>query len=120
MRAHGFATALAGLRPLARFAVFAVPVLIACAGCDTEIVSAERSLGRATASRSCTHPGFCMECGLDYRGKFDCMPRLRPACRGRQPGTAERIEQTWHWESEPDVKQTRIVNRDFRPTGACR
>ena len=63
------------------------PIIAAClmlAACGPEVTSVE-PMGEARTyaeSRSCSKPGFCYKCGLDWEGEFSCGFRFSAFCSG--------------------------------------
>lgn len=71
-------------------------VLLFSVGCETD---AERSREHddpivQRQSVSCTYPGYCYDCGLDFKGKFSCGFGYSNSCSGRQQADVQIT--TWY------------------------
>lgn len=65
-----------------------VSSLLIAAGCDKEIGRTVGDSQISTEEVTCqyTAPGYCMDCGISFDGKYDCSLRFKPYCShsGRQ------------------------------------
>lgn len=78
-------------------------------GCDN-VVKQEPHPDRATVytgRTGCTHPGFCVACGMDFHGKLSCGPKFRPMCPGQQTATIRATPWTVTRESGAVAQETR-------------
>lgn len=46
-----------------------------------EVVGVKQVIGMVTCNKG---PGFCMQCGLNLTGGYDCAPKLKNNCTGMQ------------------------------------
>ena len=57
-------------------------ILIAC---DPIVSESSTYTGEEVGRKSCsTGPGYCVECGLNLTGGFDCYPKFKVSCTGQQ------------------------------------
>ena len=84
-------------------AAIAAMLTVLLSACDSEISRTHTEPVKSTEEISCTYhsPGFCMDCGISFSGKFDCAARLKPNCshRGKQMAKIQRYEVTVLFES---------------------
>lgn len=74
-----------------RYLLVAVVLLTGCIKRDpviARVVDAERKYTEE-ATEYCTHPGYCMACGLGFDGSFKCAARFQYSCPGRRPVVQE-------------------------------
>lgn len=88
--------------------------LIACilvlilSACDKEVSRSYGEVRVEERSVRCTHPGYCMACGLSFDGKYDCMPRFRPFCPGSQKAKVKVTPVIIKYESG-DIRATELT-----------
>ena len=61
-------------------------IVLILSGCDDPVVSTNKEkIGQKIERSSCSlGPGYCMECGLNINGSFDCLPKFKHNCHGSQ------------------------------------
>ena len=79
--------------------------ILLISGCDRIVSEKREAAGTGIESVHCTHPGFCMECGLNFDGSFDCAPKFKYTCSGSQKAEVEYFYVHRVWESGDRTSQ---------------
>lgn len=76
--------------------------VVSLAGCD-KVVSTQTFPETAFIvkdTQSCAGPpGWCVACGLNLDGSFDCAPKFKYSCPGTQPVTVRLTDAIQHHKS---------------------
>ena len=70
-------------KPILQMTVMLISLL---SGCDSVVMSTPGMAHEEDRDVGCTYPGYCMNCGLKFSGKFTCGVGFFYACPGHQPG----------------------------------
>lgn len=79
---EGFA---AFVREQWKFSLFLFSLLLAGCGDPVTRITEKTLVGQTTQQRSCSKgPGYCMACGLNVSGSYDCYQKFKHNCPGKQ------------------------------------
>jgi len=96
-------------------------VSVLLTACEIDKVKYQEQLDRPhveSTTLSCTHSGFCYDCGIDENFEFSCRLRLSDSCPGTQPGTVEVTPFEVGYESGRRERFNKV--RELTREGICR